>query len=130
MTHVNPNLLQRVVRTLCTENCEFFIHVDMKVDLSKFQHVRGTNVRFLSQRVNVYWGGYSTVEAILALIRSALRCGQSWDYLVLLSGSDYPIRSARYIESYLSENAGAEFMSLTRIPNDAAGKPLKRINTI
>ena len=130
MTHSNPRLLKRVVQRLSTENSGFFIHVDKKVDQGEFLKVKGTNVQFLNERVPVYWGDYSQVEATLLLIREALTSNVRYDYLVQLNASDYPIRSAQYIESYFVKNRGAEFIALVKIPNNDAGKPIERINTI
>jgi hypothetical protein len=48
-----------------------------------------------------------------------------YDYFVLISGSDYPLRSAAYIEDFLDQNRGTEFLSLGKVP--APGKPIARI---
>ena len=130
MTHSNPRLLKRVVQRLSTRNSGFFVHVDKKVDQSEFLKASGPNVTFLPERVPVYWGDYSQVEATLLLIREALTSKVHYDYLVQLNASDYPIRSAQYIETYFVKNYGAEFIALVKVPNNDAGKPIERINTI
>lgn len=78
----------------------------------------------------MYWAEFSGVQAILLLIRQALQGPQDYDYLVLLSGSEYPIRTARYIHTFLEENRGLEFINIVKMPNGAAGKPIARINTL
>jgi len=123
----NPRLLERVISRLSTENSAFFIHIDKKVGMRQFSRIRGGNVYFIEERIPVYWAEFSGIEAILLLLRQALASEQHYDYFVLLSGSDYPLRSAEYIESFLEKNRGSEFMSLVKVP--APGKPLSRINT-
>ena len=45
-------------------------------------------------RVACYWGGFSLLEATLVGIESILASGNPPDYAMLLSGQDYPLRSA------------------------------------
>ena len=128
LTHRNPRLLKRTVQALSSDDCSFFIHIDKKSDIADFSEIRGDNVSFTNKRVPVYWGEYSQVRAILLLIRQALESSEHYDYLVLLSGSEYPLRGRRYIHAYLEANQGVEFMNLGKVP--APGKPLARITTL
>jgi hypothetical protein len=50
------------------------------------------------------------VEATLALIRDALNSGIQFDYLVLLSGLDYPIKSNARIVEFFARYRGREFI--------------------
>lgn len=95
---------------------EVIVHVDAKVDLSPFaaavEHC--TNVRMLQDRVQVNWGGYSQVRAIRALVRKGLEFANDDDYLVLLSGSDYPLRAVDELVAHLVEHGGAAVHSRVR----------------
>lgn len=128
LTHRNPRLLQRTVRALSCDDCAFFIHIDKKSDIADFSETHGDNIFFSSRRVPVYWGEYSVVRAILLLIHQALGSSEHYSYLILLSGSEYPLRSRRYIHEYLEANQGFEFMNLGKVP--APGKPLARFTTL
>ncbi|MFR5854597.1 MAG: beta-1,6-N-acetylglucosaminyltransferase [Lachnospiraceae bacterium] len=65
----------------------------------------------MCQRIPVYWGGYSAVEATVQLLRAALLWeGQPFDRFVLLQGLDYPIRTNREIHAFLEEKAETEFL--------------------
>jgi len=130
LVHDNPRLLERTVLALNSPNAAFFIHVDKKADMSQFSHIAGENVFFIEERVAVYWGQYSQVEAILKMMQRAVEADAGYDYFVLISGTDYPLRSADYIGRFLEDQFGSEFMSCVRMPNEAAGKPLSRINTL
>jgi hypothetical protein len=57
-------------------------------------------------------------------MRRALDCPQSYDRFVFLQGSDYPLQSARYIQTFFAENRDLEFISLMEMP--APGYPLSR----
>jgi hypothetical protein len=78
----------------------------------------------------VYWAEFSGIQAILVLLRQALQSPKAYDYFVLLSGSEYPIRSRLYIEGFLERNRGFEFINIVKMPNEAAGKPISRLNTL
>jgi len=125
----NPKLMQKCIEALSSNDSSFFVHIDLKSRIDEFSRMKRDNVFFCRERLPVYWAEYSGVEAILLLIRSAIERGRS-DYLVLLSGSEYPIQSRDYIHAFLEENRGQEFLSLVKMPNEAAGKPLSRINTL
>lgn len=124
----NPALLQRVVRKLSTRDSAFFIHIDQKSNIDQFSQIRGENIFFTTKRIPVYWAEFTGIEAILILMQEALATDQRYEYMVLLSGSDYPLRSAGYIEKFFSDNRGGEFISLVKVP--APGKPLSRMNTL
>src|SRR5208283_2267384 len=91
-THRNPKLLERKIKSLSSEHCAFFIHVDRKSNINDFSAIKGSNVFFTEKRIPVYWGEYSLVEAILILIEQALDGPQTYDYFVLSTGSDYPLK--------------------------------------
>jgi hypothetical protein len=128
LAHNNPKLLKKAVTRLSTDDCGFFIHIDKKSRIEDFAEIRGENVFFCDRRIPVYWGEFSLVEPVLFMLRQALAVSQSYDYFALISGSDYPLRSGRYIQRFLVENRGAEFISMVKVP--APGKPLSRINTL
>src|SRR5215472_9894730 len=124
----NPQLLKRAMKRLSTEDCAFFVHIDQKIDINQFACIRGDNVFFADKRVVVHWGEFSGIDAILLLIRQALGRPERYDHFVLLSGSEYPLRSGRYIHTFLQANQGLEFISLLKMPSP--GKPISRINTV
>jgi hypothetical protein len=55
------------------------------------------------------------VEATLALMRGALEAGIGFDYFILLSGLDYPIKSNSHILEYFEERRGREFIRYMNI---------------
>lgn len=126
--HRDPKVLQRAISTLRQQESTFFVHVDQKSDLSAFAHLRGDDVCFTQQRIAVYWGEFSQVQATMLLMRQALTHPSTPDYLLFLQGSTYPLRSAGYIHSFLERNRGSEFMSMVKMP--APGKPLSRVDTL
>lgn len=124
----NPQLLKREIRLLSSDNSAFFLHIDKKTDLRDFKGIQGENIFFVDERIPVYWAEFSGVRAVLLLIRQALAYSREYEYLVLLSGSEYVLRSRPYIEEFLEANKGCEFIRLIKVP--APGKPLSRVTTV
>ncbi len=125
LVHSNPYLQKRAIETLSCEGSGFFIHVDAKSDIRKFSGIRGKNVTFLEPRIPVYWGEFSTVVAMMRLMRQALDSPPGYDYFVFMQGSDYPLRSGMYIQRFFAENSDSEFLSLVEMP--APGFQLSRL---
>lgn len=104
----NFNHLKRLVRALNDRNVVFFIHIDKKSkmpdNLTEFD-----NIVFI-ERTKVWWAGWSQVDAIVRLIRNAISYG--FDYYILLSGTDYPIRPNSFLYDKLS--TGGEFISMNK----------------
>lgn len=125
----NPKLLDLEIKALSTPESAFFVHIDKKSNINDFTFGTGVNIFVIEDRISVHWAEFSGVEAILKLIRSALQGPERYDYFVLLSGSEYPLKSAKYIQNFFEANYGSEFMDIVRVPNIEAGKPLAHINT-
>jgi hypothetical protein len=128
LVHKNPRLLKRAIETLSSEDCAFFIHIDRKANIEEFAGIGGDNIFFSDQRIPVFWSEFSNVEATMQLIRQALSSSAKYGYFVFMQGSDYPLRSSMYIQRFLEENSGWEFMSMVKMP--APGYALSKINTL
>ena len=128
LAHRNPKLIRKVVECLSCENVSFFVHIDAKVAINQFDSIRRDNVVFVDKRIPVYWGEFSQTQAIFLLIEQALAAPQRYDCLVLLSGSDFPLRSGRYVRKFLEANLECEFITLFKLP--VPGMPISRINTL
>lgn len=128
LAHHYPKLLRRTLERLSYKDCTFLVHIDRKSDIKQFSGISAGNVLLSETRVSVHWAEFSQVEAITLLLQQATQRPEHYDYFVLISGSDYPLRSARYIHSFLEGHRGQEYMSLVKVP--APGKPLPRINTL
>lgn len=127
LAHRNPRLIKRLIGRLSCEDSAFFLHIDAKSPIDEFLSAQGPNVHFTERRVAVYWAEYSMVTAILTLIEQAIAAPQQFDYYILLSGSDYPLRSREYIHDFFRRSSGTEYISLAPIPTSDAGVPLSKI---
>ena len=112
--HDQPAQLDRLINVLDGDDVVFYVHIDGNADVAPFEifHESRSNVHFLRNRVRVTWMGYSHVESILRLMAQAVADG--FDYCVLLSGSDYPIKSNREIQDFFRK-MDKEFITFWRL---------------
>lgn len=103
LAHDQPRHAGRLVRRLAEgPRTHVFLHVDAKAEAAPFaEAVAGlARVTLLDARQRVEWGGFSVVEATLALLRAARRQG-GFETYALLSGSDYVLTDAARREATL-----------------------------
>jgi len=115
-----PDLLVRLVHKLQSENAIFFIHVDKKSSSNVFRRMREgltdfPNVYFL-KRHNCYWGGFGHVQATLKGIRELVKRDILFDYVILLTGQDYPLKTNSSIENFFLRNEDKSFINYTPLP--------------
>jgi Core-2/I-Branching enzyme len=112
LCHKDPVQVIELIERL--DGVAYFIHVDKRAKDNVFRPlkdfaVNASNV-FLSPRSRCSWGGYGIVQATLDCIETAIKSGIEFDYMFLLSGQDYPIKTNAQIKQFISENMGGEFI--------------------
>lgn len=123
--------MERLVKRLSSDNVDFIIHVDKKTNPRVFKHLAEVfseypNVHF-SKRTRVEYTAYGHLKATLFAIDVILMRGIQPDYVFLLTGQDYPIKSNLDIQNFLSDNKGKAFINFTTIPNNDEKMWLNRI---
>jgi core-2/I-Branching enzyme len=130
LAHQLPEQLVRLVRRLDGSETTFLLHVDRRADDAVLATARAElvqpNVTFLP-RIPCHWGTWSIVEATLSGIHRALRADAPFDYLVLLSGQDYPIKTRAEIETALGQAEGRSFVHHVPLPKPDWPEGLGRV---
>lgn len=127
-----PGQLVRLIRRLHSDATGFFIHIDKKTDSAVYeQAMQGTqdlpHVYFL-QRYRCDWGGFGHVQATLEGIHDLIQRGLPFDYAILLTGQDYPIKTNNQIEDFLRQQKGKSFMDYFPLPSlEWEGGGLQRV---
>ena len=85
----------RLVQRLHTGDARFLVHVDRKTDAREYRELRDSlrdlPVHFLD-RHTCHWGGFGHVRATLKGIDELCSGSIAFDYAILLTGQDYPIK--------------------------------------
>ncbi|NNM65645.1 MAG: hypothetical protein HKL99_13745 [Burkholderiales bacterium] len=130
LAHDQPAHLREMIARLITPDSQFYVHIDRKSRLEDFQLPVDPRIHVMQDRVRVFWGDYSQVEAILRLMRAALsNPGLTPARLVLLSGADYPVRSNAEIHAHFRAHDDQEFIDLVKMPSIERSKPLSLLTT-
>ncbi|WP_188369125.1 beta-1,6-N-acetylglucosaminyltransferase [Muriicola marianensis] len=121
LVHQLPEQLLRLVERLSAPDVNFIIHVDKSTDSTPFKEKLQTKERTYfvgdQNRIDVFWGDVSVVEATMALIKKSLEIsGDAEGYGILMSGQDYPIKSNKFITDFFRKNAGIHFITSQKFP--------------
>jgi hypothetical protein len=116
MAHKNPEQLERLIVAMKHPMFDLYIHLDKKTDIKAFNHLTEyDNVFFIQNRIECNWGGYSFVKAILNSVAEVLSSGLNYQFINLMSGQDYPLKTADEIYRYLSDNLNMSFIAYERV---------------
>ena len=100
LAHDDPVQLSRLCNALGHDD-DIFVHLDKRFPISLISSQRfDGNVKFVKQRIPVFWGDFSVVEATLILLEEAMQSKTDYLRLVLLSGSCYPIKRVTKLRDY------------------------------
>ena len=118
--HAFPELLVRLIQRLRHPQASFFVHVDRSKPIEPFLHAVAEaglhDAVAWAPRVDSAWGTLGQVEASLSLMRTALAATPRCDRLVLLSGQDYPLRSAAGLVAFFEASPQTNFMECQPLP--------------
>ena len=111
LVHNKPDQLHRLLMAIAHPDVVSFIHIDKKCRMDDFSFLtKLDNVVTVSKRIDVTWGGFSIVRAIVTSINEISRHTSTFDYVNLISGQDYPLKSPKAILDYLYQHPGRIFM--------------------
>lgn len=112
LAHKNPKQLSRMIKALNDGSSSFFIHLDSKTAIEPFTELlQKERVFFIKKRVRCVWGDFSIVQATINLMEEVAKYKKK-GYFILMSGQDYPIQSQKYIDDFLENNKGYDFIEV------------------
>jgi Core-2/I-Branching enzyme len=99
-----PLGLRALTRLFNTPEFDIFVHVDNKLDQAPFLKEAGGRATFLAERIEVYWRGWTMIEATMRLLDRA-RSIKRYESYVLISDDSLPLLSVAELKIALSENS-------------------------
>lgn len=119
-----PEQVLRLLWRVATGENSVVVHVDRAMKSEDYLELcrradELPNIHFLD-RHRTYWGGFGLVHATLTAMEYLIKT-HAFDYAILLTGQDYPLRSARAIEQFLRDADGRSFLHNSPLPYSAWG---------
>ena len=74
-----------------------------------------SNVYFLDRHI-CHWGNFGHVAATIKGIQEIILRNIQCDYVILLTGQDYPIKTNQYIDLFFQKNMGTDFLEYFALP--------------
>lgn len=112
MAHHKFEILKELLKDLDDERNDIFLHVDLKAKNYYPDDIRTVVTKgrlYLTDRMNIYWGGYAQIECILFLLKEAIKNGYH-EYYHFMVGVEFPLKSQQYIHDFFDKNRGYEFI--------------------
>ncbi|MDX9964223.1 beta-1,6-N-acetylglucosaminyltransferase [Desulfobacter postgatei] len=100
----NPEqIVQLACKLAANTSCKVFIHHDYSVtDLPEDAFKENANIEILPFSINVEWGDISMVHAMHDSMQYVFNNQQKFDWFILISEQDYPVRKVSEIEKHLA----------------------------
>lgn len=107
----------RLVKRLQHPSARVYVHVDSKAGIEPFKdallETGVSDVEFIADRYRINWSAFSMVEATLSSLKY-IATAEKYDFINLLSGEDYPVKSPLQFHSFLSNHLGKSFMEFQK----------------
>ncbi|WP_229425538.1 beta-1,6-N-acetylglucosaminyltransferase [Massilia sp. Se16.2.3] len=111
--HRDLEQLNTLIARLCDPDFVIYVHLDRKWQVDPAQVHPGA--RQVQPRVDVRWGGFSQVRAMLGSLRQVIASERDFDKLVFLSAQDYPVLPNAVLKHELAALRGRELIDTVAI---------------
>ncbi len=115
--HKEPELLRRLIGLLASGGAAVYVNLDLKSSIDPAS--LGQQARLVENRIDIHWGDFSQVQAVLNAL-AEIEAREEYDYLLYMSGQDYPVWSVERIAAFLEESRGREFIHF--VPAGSGGR--------
>jgi hypothetical protein len=114
LAHRYPEQFKRMFKAIYHPLNHYLIHIDKTSEREVSESIK----MFLDDYPNAdilkpekaSWGGYSLVNIELRGIEKLLETNKNWTHFINLSGQDFPLKTQKYIRSFLAENPDNEYI--------------------
>ncbi|CAN5266835.1 beta-1,6-N-acetylglucosaminyltransferase [soil metagenome] len=131
LAHKDPDHFNRLIRKIYSNFSSFYIHIDKKADPNPFKEaildLSSNKIRFIKQ-FDATWGEIGIIKAEILALQEIIKSGDDFDFVILISGQDYPIKSNEFIYNFFLNNKGRNFLEILPMPfQDRADSGMHRL---
>jgi hypothetical protein len=117
LVHNKPDQLLLLLNALNDSESTFYIHIDVNSQIDFSQALKGFTGKYeLTKREDGKWGGIGIVKATINGLSAISASGKQYDYISLISGQDYPIKSNEFINEQLASNPDRNYIEYFSLP--------------
>lgn len=110
-THNNVEITKNLLSLYDDECIDFYILVDKKAKNYQLEILENvchkSKIKFV-ERIDIYWGTFSQIQAELILLKEAIK--GNYDYYHLISGCDIPLYTKKEFLDFFKQYQGKEFV--------------------
>lgn len=118
LAHKNPAQVARLIQSLDNNYATIFLHIDQNADASEFKTICARRDNIVAVKsVKTPRGGFGLVEATINGIKAVMDDKRTFDFVSLISGQHYPIKSNEQIRDYLNSTTRSAFIEYTSLPD-------------
>lgn len=119
LVHTKAGQLYRLIERLDDGHSFFFLHIDKNASPQQFAEVVNSFTKKIKlvKRISIEWGGFGLAEATIEALKEVDKHPTQFDWISLLSGQDYPIKSNDFINRFLSNTTCSAFIEYTVLPD-------------
>ena len=126
LAYRDPQLLRQLIGWLSLGSDHLFVHVDKRVDISKFETHENQKAVFIGSRHECPWGTWGRIGASIDLLKAGLETDAT--HFCLLSEDTFPLWNPEQIKAMLEDSDLALKMDFEKMGGPT--KPLSRISSI
>ena len=118
LAHKNPEQLTRLIDALDDKQSVFFVHLDKRADVALFARLNSYGDKVVMVRqVATGWASFGLVEATLEGMKAVAAYPRHFDFVSLISGQHYPIKSNDHINEFLHRSRHRVFLEYSSLPD-------------
>lgn len=115
--HSNSEHINRLIEFFKDEEIDIYLHIDKKSNIvNSINYLNNKNVNIVDDPIDVKWGDFSQIKATLKLFKKIKSKDIYYDYIHLISGSDYPIKSLNQFKYFFTNNK-QQYINCGQLPN-------------
>lgn len=114
LAHKNAPQVKRLYDALNDDDSYFVIHVSKTSENRFYLEIKALlndkpNVFFCKREDGTHYS-FGVIKGIIKALKALINNNIDFDYVNLISGQDYPIKSPKEIKNFFSQNSGKEYL--------------------
>ena len=123
LTYQHAEQIDRLLRLIWRPQNHYCFHIDSKSTDSFKQAIKSIsncfdNVFITNKSENIYWGSFSILQAELNCMQDLLNENKKWNYLIHMSGNEFPLKTNYELVKILNMYNGTNEIKISNLKMD------------